>query len=185
MVYARSASARTLGLRILLVLAGSLLMALSAKISVPMIPVPITCQTLAIPLLVALLGRNAATLAVLTYLIEGAAGLPVFAAGTSLAASGGYLLAFPLAAFAIGWLYERGWGRAYLGRLGASFIGGAVILIGGASWLTVFLGLTPQHAIAVGIIPFLLGDALKCALAASLSPVWPTIARRLGIVAKV
>lgn len=160
---------------------GSLLMALSAKVSVPMIPVPITGQTLAIPLLVALLGRNNATLAILTYLAEGAVGLPVFASGALLSATGGYLLAFPIAAFAIGLLFERGFDRTYLSRFVAVFAGTALVFAGGVAWLVAVFHLTPQNAIAVGVLPFMIGDGIKCALAAALAPVWPKISAKLGL----
>jgi biotin transport system substrate-specific component len=172
---------RSAGLLILLAVCGSLLMALSAKIMVPMVPVPITGQTLAIPLLVVLLGRNGATLAVLAYLIEGALGLPVFAAGALLSATGGYLLAFPLAAFTIGWMFERGLDRTYLTRLAAIVAGTSLVFVGGLLWLIAVFHVSPRSAVALGLVPFLIGDALKCAIAAAVAPVWPKIAARLGI----
>ena len=182
MMYARSSpAARSLGIRILLVLSGSLLMALAAKISVPMYPVPITGQTLAIPLLVALLGRNGATFAILAYLAEGALGLPVFASGALMSATGGYLLAFPAAAFAIGLLFERGLDRNYLSRFVAIFAGTALVFAGGVAWLVAVFHLSPENAIAAGVLPFMIGDGIKCALAAGLAPVWPKIAARLGL----
>ncbi len=165
----------------LLVLCGSLLMALAAKVSVPIGPVPITGQTLAIPLLVSLLGRNGATLAILAYLVEGAIGLPVFAPGALLSATGGYLLAFPVAAFTIGLLFERGFDRNYFTRFVAIFAGTALVFAGGVAWLVAVFHLTPPSAIAVGVLPFMVGDGLKCALAAGLAPVWPRIAAKLGL----
>ncbi len=184
MIHARSSSAsRSIGLRALLVLGGSLLLALSAKIIVPMYPVPITGQTLALPLLVALLGRNLGTSAVLAYLIEGGLGLPVFAAGALLSATGGYLLAFPVAAFVIGWLFERGFNRNYVLRLAAIFAGTSLVFVGGAAWLIGVFHLTPAAALAVGVGPFIVGDVLKCAIAAGITPVWPKIAARFGLPA--
>ncbi|MGD0471618.1 MAG: biotin transporter BioY [Candidatus Velthaea sp.] len=183
MLYTRTSPVpRALGIRVLLVLCGSLLMALAAKLSLPMYPVPITGQTLAIPLLVALLGRNVATFAILTYLAEGALGLPVFAPGALMSATGGYLLAFPVAAFAIGLLFERGLDRNYLTRFVAIFAGTSLVFAGGVAWLVAIFHLTPQNAIAVGVLPFMIGDGLKCALAAGLAPVWPKIAARLGLL---
>jgi biotin transport system substrate-specific component len=182
MMYARTSPvSRSIGIRVLLVLCGSLLMALAAKVSVPMYPVPITGQTLAIPLLVALLGRNGATLAILAYLAEGAFGLPVFASGALMSATGGYLLAFPAAAFAIGLLFERGFDRSYVSRFIAIFAGTALVFAGGVAWLVAIFHLAPQNAIAVGVLPFMIGDGVKCALAAGLVPVWPKIAAKLGI----
>jgi biotin transport system substrate-specific component len=171
MLNVRSASVtRSLGSRVLLVLGGSLLMALSAKLSLPMVPVPITGQTLAIPVLVALLGRNAATLAVLAYLAEGAAGLPVFAPGALMSATGGYLLAFPVAAFAIGSLFERGLNRTYLSRFVAILAGTGLVFAGGVAWLVAVFHLPAQNAIAAGVLPFMIGDFIKCALAAGVAP---------------
>jgi biotin transport system substrate-specific component len=182
MMYARPAAAsRAVAVRTLLVIGGSLLMALSAKLSVPMVPVPITGQTLAIPLLVALLGRNGATLAILAYLLEGAAGLPVFAPGALMSATGGYLLAFPVAAFAIGLLFERGLDRNYLTRFIAIFAGTALVFAGGVAWLVAVYHLSAPSAVAAGVLPFMIGDALKCAIAAGVSPVWPKIAAKLGV----
>ncbi len=168
-------------MRVLLVLCGSLLMALAAKISVPMYPVPITGQTLAIPFLVVLLGRNGATFAILAYLAEGAFGLPVFASGALVSATGGYLLAFPLAAFAIGLLFERGLDRNYLSRFIAIFAGTALVFAGGVAWLVAVFHLSPQNAIAAGVLPFMVGDGVKCALAAGLAPVGPKLAAKLGL----
>jgi biotin transport system substrate-specific component len=172
---------RTAVIRLLLVLCGSLLMALSAHISVPVYPVPITGQTLAIPLLVALLGRNGATFALLAYLAEGAAGLPVFAPGALMSATGGYLLAFPISAFVIGLLFERGLDRNYLTRFVAIFAGTALVFAGGVAWLVAIFHLSAQNAIAVGVLPFMIGDFIKCALAAALAPLWPKLAARLGV----
>lgn len=182
MMYARPAAAsRGIALRALLVVGGSLLMALAAKVNVPMVPVPITGQTLAIPLLVALLGRNGATLALLAYLLEGAAGLPVFASGALLSATGGYLLAFPIAAFAIGLLFERGLDRNYLTRFIAILAGTALVFAAGVAWLVAVYHLSSANAVAAGVLPFMIGDALKCAIAAGVTPVWPKIVAKLGL----
>jgi biotin transport system substrate-specific component len=176
-----SVTGRSLIVRSLLVVCGSLLMAIAAKVSVPMYPVPITGQTLAIPLLVALLGRNGATSSIILYLAEGALGIPVFASGALMSATGGYLLAFPVAAFVIGLLFERGLDRTYLARLGAIFAGTVLVFAGGVAWLVAVDHLSSQVAIAVGVLPFMIGDAIKCALAAALTPRWPQIAARLRL----
>src|SRR5437764_15210070 len=102
-----------------LVVAFSLLTALAAQVAVPLpfTPVPITLQTFMVLLTGALLGRRLGALAMLAYLFEGACGLPFFAFGHSgvwyllAAPTSGYLLSYPLAAFATGWLAERGWDR--------------------------------------------------------------------------
>jgi len=167
--------------RAALVLAGSGLMYLSAQIAIPAHPfwgVPITLQTLAIPLLVALLGRELGTLAVLAYLAEGLAGLPVFqghAAGLArfvgpLATTGGYLIGFPIAAYAIGTLYRSGLDRNFGTRFVAVFLGTAVVFVTGVLWLDVFFFHDPVRSIAVGVVPFVAGDLLKCVVAAALPP---------------
>ena len=145
-------------------------MAVSAKLQVPAGPwgVPVTLQTLAIPVLVALLGRNLATAAVIVYLGEGLSGLPFFATGSYLT-TGGYLLAFPAAAFAIGLLYER-WSRTYVERFGAVFLGTSVVFAGGAAWLTAFVTHDVVRAVQIGVLPFLIGDAAKCLVAAAVRP---------------
>lgn len=155
------------------ILAGSILMAASAQIavSVPFSPVPITGQTLALPLIVALLGTRAATLAMIAYLIEGASGLPVFAqhlggAFWLLAApTAGYLWSFPFAAFATGWLFDRGLWRNVAGRFVAVFVGTAVVFVFGAAWLAHIVG-GIGAALVAGVYPFIAGDLIKTALAA-------------------
>lgn len=173
-------------LRGAVVLGAAWLMAMSAQLQVNLWPVPITAQTLALPIVVALLGRNQAVLAMLAYLAEGAGGLPVFhgfAGGIAHLAgpTGGYLVALPFAAFAIGWLYERGLGKTLAGRFAAIFLGTAVVFAIGAAWLATLLHLTPLRAVAVGVTPFLIGNVAKCLIAAFVPPLWPALARRLGL----
>jgi biotin transport system substrate-specific component len=91
------------------------------------------------------------------------------------------LLAFPLAAFAIGLLFERGLDRNYAARFVAIFSGTALVFAGGVAWLVAIFHLTPQAAVAAGVLPFMFGDFLKCALAAGLAPVWPRIAAALRL----
>jgi biotin transport system substrate-specific component len=176
MLSARSfAPAAPLARRAALVLAGSALLAISAQLAVPLWPVPITLQTLAIPVLVALLGRGLATAAVLAYLAEAAAGLPVlqgFAGGVAAFAgpSGGYLAGFPFAAWLIGALYENGWGDGYARRLTAVFLGTGIVFASGALWLAFGLQLGIVRALAAGVIPFLIGDVAKCLIAAAITP---------------
>jgi biotin transport system substrate-specific component len=155
------------------ILTGSILMAASAQVAVPVpfSPVPITGQTLALPLIVALLGTRAATLAMVAYLIEGASGLPVFAQhqGGAFwlvgAPTAGYLWAFPVAALATGWLFDRGLWRNVAGRFVAVFLGTSVVFVFGAAWLAhVVGGLGP--ALVAGVYPFIAGDLVKTALAA-------------------
>jgi len=176
MLSARSESLLSvLARRAVLVLAGSGLMVLSAQIAVPASVawgVPVTLQTLAIPVLVALLGRELGTLAVLTYLAEGIIGWPVFAGHvgglvTLLGPSGGFLIGFPIAAYAVGTFYHDGYARGYLRRLLAIAVGTASVFVAGALWLAVGFTHDLGTALAVGVLPFLAGDAAKCVIAAA------------------
>jgi biotin transport system substrate-specific component len=165
-------------LQVASVIAGSALMALCAQISihVPFSPVPITGQTFAVPLIVALLGTRGATLSLVLYLAEGVAGLPVFAPTLPIlpgflklfGPTGGYLVAFPLAAYVTGRLLERGLWPSYAGRVAAIFLGSLVVFAGGAAWLAHYVGW--PLAIATGVVPFILGDVLKTLLAAAVLP---------------
>jgi biotin transport system substrate-specific component len=159
-----------------LIIAFSLLTALAAQLVIPTpwSDVPITGQTFAVLLTGALLGSRLGALAMIAYLIEGAVGLPFFAAGGSGVARltvspwAGYLWAYPLAAFLTGWLAERGWDRRYLTAAAAMALGSLVILFGGMIWRLSFM--TFEQALVTGVVPFLPGDAIKIALAAAVLP---------------
>jgi biotin transport system substrate-specific component len=157
---------------VVLVLIGTALLAISAKIQVPFWPVPMTMQTFAVLVLGMAYGWRLAGASVLFYLAQGAIGLPVFAAGGGIAyfagPTGGYLLGFLLAAVAVGWLAEHGWDRSPLRTLAAMLIGTAVIFALGLAWLATLIGL-PQ-AIGAGLVPFLPGEAVKIALATAILP---------------
>ena len=168
-----------------LVVAFSLLIALSAQVVVPLpwTPVPVTLQTFAVLLTGALLGSRLGALAVFAYLLEGAAGLPFFSAGRGGAAhllfapTAGYLLAYPVAAFVTGRLAERGWDRRYLSAAAAMALGSVVVLAGG--WLGLLRFYTAAQAFALGVLPFLAGDAVKIALAAAVLPSgWALVKRK-------
>ena len=158
-----------------LIAGASLLTALAAQVAVPLpgSPVPVTGQTFAVLLTGAALGARRGFLAQALYLLEGASGLPVFAGGLGGAwllagPTGGYLVAFPLAAAVAGTLSERGWDRRFVGTLAAMLLGSAVILLAGAAWLARFLPM-PQ-ALAAGAWPFVPGDLLKAVAAALALP---------------
>lgn len=176
--------ATTLQRQLALVLGFSVLNALAAQIAIPLpfTPVPITMQTFAVLLTGLLLGSRLGLLALLTYLAEGLSGLPVFAAGRAGPAvlagpTAGYLLAFPLAAFVVGWLAERGWDRRPATTALAMVLGNLVIYAGGVGWLAVLLG--PERAFTAGLLPFLPGDLLKLLLATALLPTgWSLIGPR-------
>jgi biotin transport system substrate-specific component len=159
-----------------LILAFSLVIALSAQIAfpIPFSPVPITMQTLTVLLTGILLGSRLGTLTLLAYLAEGIAGLPVFAFGTSGIAvlfgpTGGYLIGFAVAAGLVGFLAERGWDRRRVTTFLAMIVGNLAIYACGAGWLGFYLS-SLSEAIMVGVLPFLIGDAMKIALAVILLP---------------
>ena len=157
---------------IVLAVIGSLLLTISAKIQVPFWPVPMTMQTFVVLVLGVAYGWRLAGATVLLYLAQGALGLPVFAGGGGLAymagPTGGYLAGFLLAAVAVGSLAERGWARSAPSTLAAMLIGTAIIFGCGIAWLATLIGL-PQ-AISAGLVPFLLSEAVKIALATALVP---------------
>ncbi|HLZ57996.1 MAG TPA: biotin transporter BioY [Ktedonosporobacter sp.] len=137
--------------------------------------VPVTLQTLAVLLTGAALGSKRGGLALLLYLAEGAAGLPVFAGGTGgfiwlVGKTAGYLWAFPIAAFVVGLLCERGLDRRFLTSALAMLPGSLIIYLVGASWLIALLHLSMANAFIFGILPFIPGDLLKLIIAAALLP---------------
>ena len=168
---------------VLLVVAASLVTAAAAQIALPLpwSPVPITGQTFAVLLSGAVLGARRAFLAQALYLVEGAAGLPVFAGGAGgahvlVGPTAGYLMAFPLAAAVTGALAERGFDRHFLTMMAAMLLGSAVIFALGLAGLSRFL--PGQQLVATGLLPFLPGDLLKSALAAGAFPaLWRLIDR--------
>jgi biotin transport system substrate-specific component len=155
-----------------LALLGSALLAISAKVQV-IWPVPMTMQTLVVLLMGAHGGSRLAGATVLAYLVEGASGLPVFSTGAGLAfmagPTGGYLAGFLVAALLAGYAFERGYARTLLGALAVFIVADSVIIGLGFAWLSVLFG--AEKALAVGVLPFLLPEALKIALAVASVPV--------------
>ncbi len=176
-----SSAANFLRLAILAV-AGTALMAISAKIQVPMWPVPMTMQTFAVLVIAMSFGFRLAAATLLLYLAEGAVGLPVFASGAGLAylagPTGGYLVGFFVAAALVGWLAERGWDRSVVPTVVAMALGTAIIFGLGVSWLSVVLG-DFDKAVGAGLTPFLVGAAVKIALAAAVLPfAWRLVSKK-------
>jgi len=159
---------------IALIIGGSLLIGLCAqvKIGLGFSPVPITGQTFAVLMIGALLGTRRGSLCVLAYIIEGAAGLPVFALGGGFAVllgpTGGYLVGFVAAAYITGFLAERGWDRRAGSTVLAMALGNAAIYAFGLLWLSCLIGV--KEAMVAGLYPFLVGDCLKISLAAVVLP---------------
>ncbi len=164
------------------VLLGSALMTLSAKVQVPFWPVPMTMQSMVAILIGMACGSRLAAVTILAYLAQGLAGLPVFAgagAGPAYMAgpTGGYLVGFVLAAALTGWLAERGWDRTPLKALAALAIGHAMVFVPGVAWMAVLFG--GEKAIALGLAPFWAATLLKTALGAAILQVaWKVVARR-------
>jgi biotin transport system substrate-specific component len=169
-----------------LIVGASAVTALAAQIAmpVPWSPVPITGQTWAVLLSGAVLGARRAFMAQALYLMEGAAGLPVFAgfsAGAHVLAgpTAGYLIAFPFAAAVTGFLAERGWDRRFLTMVAAMLLGSTVIFALGLANLSRFV---PGEALlSAGLLPFIPGDIVKSSLAALVFPsVWNLVRRGRG-----
>ena len=153
-----------------LIAGSSLVIGLCAQIAIPLpfTPVPVTLQTLAVLMVGCALGSERGTLAVLAYLGEGFAGLPVFSGGRAGAAclfgpTGGYLLGFLAAAYVVGLLAERGMLRRGIGALLALAAGNIILYVPGVLWLGAYAGM--GKALSLGIVPFLAGDAAKIAAA--------------------
>ena len=166
------------------VVVASLFIAVCAQINIPLpfTPVPLSGGTLGVLYTGALLGSRRGAVAVVLYLLEGSAGLPFFSGGAAglvhlFGPTGGYLLGFPVGAFATGLLAERGWdrtpGRAFLAMLAGSLPIFALGLIG----LSRFV---PTETVLVqGLWPFLPGDLLKSAMSAGLLPLgWKLLGKR-------
>jgi biotin transport system substrate-specific component len=165
-----------------MVIGGAIVTGLAAQIAfpVPGSPVPITGQTFAALLVGASLGWQRGATSMLLYLIAGVAGVPWFQGGASGApASLGYVVGFVFAGALVGTLAGRGGDRTPLRTVGTMIIGSLVIYAFGIPWLMAATGLSLSKALAVGVVPFLLGDALKVALAAGLLPAGWALVRRL------
>lgn len=164
---------RTISSDIALVGAGAALIAVAAQIQIPMIPVPMTMQTFAVLLVAATLGFSRGAASTALYLALGAFGLPVFAGAAALKAAMptlGYLIGFVLAAAVIGFLAEKGFTKNPL-KLALAFTAGSLVVYSsGVIGLMAILGIDFTTALSVGVVPFLIGDAVKAVLAAALLP---------------
>lgn len=162
---------RALGWQVGAVVLGTLFLALSSYIEVPMVPVPVTMQTFAVTLIGALYGWRLGAVTIAAWLVEGAAGFPVLAGGAAgvsyfVGPTGGYLFAFPVVGALVGWLAERGWnGNRVVLAFAAMLLGNLACLVLGTIWLAVMIG--TEQAIIFGFLPFLLGGLLKSALGAA------------------
>ena len=175
-----------LAAQLVLVLAGSMLLAASAqfKMVIPFSPVPVTGQTLVVLMIGLAYGSRLGAVTVLAYIFAGLRGLPVFAGGKSgwvvmAGPSGGYLVGFLAAVFVTGLLAERGMGRNILSTALAMLAGNMVIYLFGYAWLASLIG--PGKAFVFGVQPFLWGDTIKLVVAACLMPVaWRAVKAMTG-----
>lgn len=154
--------------KIMIVVAGSFLLAIASKITLPLTPVPMTLQSLAVFIIASVVGWRLAGLTIAAYLIEGLVGLPVFAAATI--ATAGYLVGFLFAGIAMAWLIENGWGRFRTTTAFAALIGTIILYAFGLIWLAHIVGFS--NAITVGLKPFLLVDSCKIILIALFAPLF-------------
>jgi biotin transport system substrate-specific component len=171
------AARRLAGHRVLPLVAANILLVVCAHIAVP-VPgslVPIALTSFAVTLVGVLLGPRRGALVLIAYLLEGAAGLPVFAPVGApgmmrfIGPTAGYLYAFPVAAYLTGLLARNG-DRLQWPRVAAAIVAGHVlILAGGCAWLIVALHMSASKAIASGVTPFLFGDMLKTVLATTIA----------------
>jgi len=181
---------------IALICVGAAFIALTANVTVwlPDNPVPITGQTLSVLVVGGALGLRRGALSVGLYIALGLF-LPVYAgqqhglstiigldsAGVVIGARGGYLVSFLFAGALVGWLAEMGWDRHIRGAVAAMILGEVVIYAIGVPWLALAAHLSPQVAIEKGFLPFVIGDAIKLAIAAGSFPfAWWLVGRRAG-----
>jgi biotin transport system substrate-specific component len=167
-----------------LVVVFSLFIAAAAQFAIHIGPIPITGQTFAVLLTGALLGSRLGAAAVIAYLIEGAVGLPFFAGGGAglvrfFGPTGGYLVAFPAAAFITGAFSEQGWDKRYPTAVAAMAIGSVIVLLGGFAWYSILTNTPPVAAFKIAVMPYLVGDVIKIALAAAVLPTgWALLKRK-------
>jgi biotin transport system substrate-specific component len=167
-------ASRTAIAQIALVVGGAAFVGIAAQIAIPLpfTPVPLTLQTFAVLLVGASLGSLRGALSMVVYLLAGMVGVPWFAEGSSgfASASFGYILGFIVAAFIVGRLAERGASTTALRSAGLMVVGNIAIYAVGVTWLKFAIDVDWATAMSLGVVPFLIGDAVKIALAAGLLP---------------
>lgn len=162
---------RSLAVDLALVIGGAALTAGLAQVAIPLWPVPITGQTLAVLLVGSSLGATRGALSMVLYALVGALGAPIFSEGSGgtaalFGATGGYIVGFVLAAALTGWLAQRRWERGLVRGMLAFGAGSVVVFLVGLPWLQVSLGLTWSQTLAAGLYPFVIGGVIKAAIAA-------------------
>jgi biotin transport system substrate-specific component len=166
---------RTLVMDIVLVVAGAALVTVLAQVAIPLWPVPITGQTLAVLLVGSTLGWARGAISMVLYALLGLVGLPVYSdgshgAGVLFGATGGYIVGFIVSAALVGWLAERQWDRKVLKAV-VTFVAGSVVVFAiGLPWLAVVLHTDLPTTLQYGLYPFIIGGIVKAAIAAGLLP---------------
>ncbi len=184
MTLPESRSAR-LAIQVLLAIAGTLILTVSAKAKVVIGPVDLSLQTLAVMLIGAAFGLRLGVATVLLYLAEGAMGYPVFQSTPEkgigiaymLGSTGGYLIGFVALAAIAGWAADRGWSQNPFKMFSALLVGEIVMLVLGFAWLAHLIG--ADKAWTFGVAPFIIPDLIKVALASALVPaVWALLPKK-------
>lgn len=176
--------ATRLATQLLLAIAGTLVLTLAAKTKVLLGPVDISMQTLAVFLIAAAFGMRLGVATLLLYMAEGAMGFPVFQSTPEkgigiaymLGSTGGYLAGFVVMAAIVGWAADRGWDRHPIKLFNAMLVAEIVMMAMGFAWLALLIG--AEKSWQFGVVPFIIGDLIKVALAASLVPAaWSLLKR--------
>ena len=166
---------RTLVMDVVLVVAGAALVTVLAQVAIPLWPVPITGQTLAVLLVGSTLGAARGAISMVLYALLGLVGLPVYSDGSHGAtvlfgATGGYIVGFVISAALVGWLAERQWDRKVLKAI-VTFVAGSVVVFAvGLPWLAVVLHTDLPTTLQYGLYPFIIGGVIKAVIAAGLLP---------------
>ena len=173
---------------IALVVAGTALVAVLAQVAVPLWPVPVTGQTLAVLLVGASLGAVRGAVSLTLYALLGAIGLPIYSEASSgwsvlVGPTGGYIIGFIASAAIVGWAAERSWDRGWFKPI-VTFIGGSLVVFAlGLPWLAIALGQFGlpndlQSVLEAGFYPFIIGGLIKAGIAAALLPALWAVADR-------
>ena len=174
-VFFRTSGINTYLKYILLIVFGTILLAVSSKIQVPFWPVPMTMQTFVVFIIAMTYGWKLSFLTLIAYLIEGAIGLPVFAKGGGLlyltGPTAGYLYGMAIAAGVMGYLADLGYGQTIIKCIFPLLIGTIIIFVLGVGYLSTIIGL--EKALVAGLLPFIPSELFKIALALFIIPsIW-------------
>ena len=176
--------ARSLTADLVMIGAGAALTGVLAQVVIPLQPVPITGQTLAVILVGSTLGALRGALSMVLYLALGVAGLPWFTEASSgwgvvAGPTGGYIVGFIAAAALTGWLAQRSWDRRIVGAFVSMSAGTLVTFAVGLPWLAASLGLNLEQTLQAGLYPFIIGGAIKALVAAGILPLaWKLTVKR-------